>query len=329
MAELTYGKAIGRAIAEEMRRDPDVFVMGENVGTTGNIFKVLEGLLAEFGEERVRDTPLAEEIIINAAVGSAMAGLRPVAEIMYVDFTTFGLDALLNQASKSWFNSAGRVNCPMVLRCPQGAGPGRGSHHTNSLEAWFAHVPGLKVVLPATPADAKGLMVSAIRDDNPVVFLEHKQLYFTKGEVPDGEYSIPLGKADVKRTGKDLTIVCYSITVHTALKAAELLRKEGIEAEVLDLRCLMPLDREAVLASVAKTKRAMVLYEAPVYYGAGGEIVTLIQQELFRDLRAPVRRIGGLHTHIAYAPNLCAAAVPTAEQVVVAARELVGYERKA
>jgi len=323
MAVITYGKAIGQGIAEEMRRDPDVFVMGENVGTTGNIFKVLEGLLAEFGEERVRDTPLAEEIIVNAAVGAAMRGLRPVAEIMYVDFLTLGIDCLLNQASKSWFNSAGRVNVPLVIRCPQGAGPGRGSQHTNSLEAWFAHIPGINVVLPATPHDAKGLIKSAIRCDDPVVFLEHKQLYFTKGEIPDDECTVPLGKADVKRTGGDATIVTYSITVHTALKAADELEKKGIQVEVVDVRCLQPLDREAILASVRKTGCALVLYEAPVLYGAGAEIVTLIQAEAFSSLKAPVARIGGRFTHLAYAPNLTEAAVPRVADVVAAVEALV------
>ncbi|HRZ90940.1 MAG TPA: pyruvate dehydrogenase complex E1 component subunit beta, partial [Spirochaetia bacterium] len=274
-------------------------------------------------------TPITELGFTGVGVGAAMAGLRPIVEWMTFNFGLLALDQVVNNAAKMRYMSGGQFSMPLVIRGPNGPAEYLSSQHSQALQSYFAHVPGLKVVLPATPADAKGLMVSAIRDDNPVVFLEHKQLYFTKGEVPDGEYSIPLGKAEIKRPGKDLTIVCYSITVHTALKAAELLQKEGIEAEVLDLRCLMPLDREAVLASVAKTKRAMVLYEAPVHYGAGGEIVTLIQQELFRDLRAPVRRIGGLHTHIAYAPNLCAAAVPTAEQVVVAARDLVGYERKA
>ncbi len=324
--ELTLAQALGQGIAEEMRRDSNVLVMGENVGTTGNIFKVLEGLLDEFGEERVRDTPLAEEIIVNAAIGAAMKGLRPVAEIMYVDFLTLGMDALFNQAAKSWFNSGGRVNVPLVIRCPQGADSGRGSHHTNSYESLFANMPGLKVVLPSTPYDARGLIKAAIRDDNPVVFLEHKLLYYIKGIVPEEDYIIPLGKADVKREGKDISIITYSKPVHTALEVAEQLEEEGISVEVLDVRTLMPLDTETIFNSVQKTRRAIVLYEAPAYYGAGAEIVTQIQENLFKELKAPVKRLGGKFTHIAYAANLTEAAIPGVEDVKKAVYETINYK---
>jgi len=325
--EITLAKAIGQGIAEEMRRDPNVFIMGENVGKTGNIFKVLDGLLGEFGEERVRDTPLAEEIIINTAIGAAMKGLRPVAEIMYVDFLDLGMNTLINQAAKCWFNSGGKINVSLVIRCPQGADSGRGSHHTSSYESLFAGIPGLKVVLPATPYDAKGLIKAAIRAEDPVVFLEHKLLYYIKGEVPEDDYIVPLGKADVKREGEDISIITYSKPVHDSLEVAELLEEEGISVEVVDVRTLMPLDVDTILKSVEKTKRAIVLYEAPVYYGAGAEITTQIQEALFDVLEAPVKRIGGKFTHIAYATNLTKVAIPGVDDIKKAVKEFIRYNK--
>jgi acetoin:2,6-dichlorophenolindophenol oxidoreductase subunit beta len=321
--EITFAKALGQGIAEEMRKDSDIYIIGENVGKRGNIFKVYDGLYEEFGEKRLRDTPLAEEIIINTAIGSAMKGLRPIAEIMYVDFLTLGIDALINQGAKSWFNSAGKVNVPMVLRAPQGADSGRGSHHTSSFETLFTNIPGLKVVLPSTPYDAKGLIKASIRADDPVVFLEHKLLYYNKGEVPEEEYIIPLGEADVKRKGKDISIITYSKAVLDALEAANQLEKEGINVEVVDLRTLMPLDTETIINSVRKTKRALVLYEAPVYYGAGAEIVTCIQESLFDELEAPVKRLGGKYTYVAYAENLAKAAVPGVKDIMKAVKEVI------
>ncbi len=323
MKQVTYGRAIGEGIAEEMRRDRNVYIIGESVGPTGNIFKVLEGLYDEFGPERVRDTPLAEEIIINAAVGSAMVGARPVAEIMYSDFISLGIDCLVNQGAKSLFNSAGRVKVPMVLRSNIGAGPGRGSHHTQSLEAWFAHVPGLKVVLPSTPHDAKGLIKSAIRDDYPVVFLEHKLLYFSKGMIPEDEYTLPIGKADIKRPGKDVTIISYSRMLLESLKAAETLAKEGIDAEVVDLMSLAPLDRDAILSSVKKTNNAVVVSEECKSYGVAAEICTLIQEEVFDYLDSPVKRVTALDTNIPYAPNLLEFIIPTPEKIVGAVKEVL------
>ena len=323
---ITLAKSIALGIAEEMRRDSNVFVMGENIATTGNIFKALEGLLDEFGKKRVMDTPLSEEIIISSAIGAAMKGLRPIAEIMYVDFLTLGIDALFNQAAKAWFNSGGRINVPLVIRSPQGAVSGRGSHHTSSLESLFINIPGLKVVLPATPYDAKGLIKAAIRAEDPVVFLEHKGLYYIKGEVPETDYIVPLGKADIKREGKDISIITYSKPVHTAMEVAKQLEKE-VSVEVVDVRSLMPLDIDTIINSVKKTKRAIVLYEAPVYYGAGAEIVTQIQEALFNVLKAPIKRIGGKYTPIAYAANLVEAAIPSIDDVKKFVKEIIDYKR--
>ncbi len=316
MREITYAKAVGEGIAEEMRRDPNVFVLGEDVGKTGNIFKILAEVYQEFGAERVMDTPLSEEIITDAAVGAAMLGCRPVLEIMYSDFITLGMDGIINQAAKSLYNSSGKIKVPLVLRSNIGASAGKGSQHTQSFESIFAHVPGLKVVLPSDPYEAKGLIKSAIRDDGPVIYLEHKELYFVKGKIPEGEYTIALGKAEIKREGGDVTIVSYSRMVRESMKAAELLHEQGIEAEVIDLRCLVPLDKETVLESVQKTNRAVVVSEECRSYGAAAEIAAMIHEEAFDYLDYAVQRVTSLDTNIPFTPALVDFVIPTAAKIV-------------
>ena len=310
--ELTYAEAIREALREEMRRDPSVFVMGEDVGRFGGCFGVTGDLWKEFGEERVRDTPISETAIIGAAVGAAATGMRPVAEIMFCDFLTVCMDQIVNQAAKMRYMFGGKARVPMVVRSPVGGGICAAAQHSQSLEAWFIHVPGLKVVMPSSPADAKGLLISAIRDDNPVMFFEHKVLYSMKGPVPEGEWAIPLGKADVKRQGADVTVVATSIMVMHALAAAEELEKEGISVEVVDPRTLVPLDEDAILASVAKTGRAVVAHEAVSRCGFGAEIAALITERAFDKLKAPVVRVGAKAVPIPfsarYSSNSCSRA---------------------
>ena len=322
--EMTYAEAVRAALAEELRRDPNVFLMGEDIGIYGGAFAVTRGLLDEFGERRVRDTPISEMAIAGAAIGAALTGMRPVAEIQFSDFMALTMDQLVNQGAKIRYMFGGKARVPMVIRAPLGSGTGAAAQHSQSLEAWFAHVPGLKVVLPSTPADVKGLLVSAIRDDNPVVFLEHKLLYKIKGPVPVGAYSIPLGVADVKRTGTDLTIIALSIMVPRALAAAERLAQEGIEVEVIDPRTLRPLDDAPLIASVKKTGRVLIVHEAVQTGGFGGELAARIAGgESFYYLDAPVRRLGGAETPIPYNPTLERAAVPQEDDIVAAARRLV------
>jgi pyruvate/2-oxoglutarate/acetoin dehydrogenase E1 component len=321
--EMFYNEALGEALRLEMERDPRVLVIGEDIAEHGGAFQVTAGLLDTFGPTRIRQTPISELGIVGAAVGAALTGLRPVVELMYIDFSGLAMDQLVNQAAQNRFMFGGQARVPMVMRTQGGSGRGNAAQHSKSLEAWFAHVAGLKVVMPSTPADAKGLLTSSIRDDDPVIFLEHKLLYRTKGQVPTGEYLVPLGKADVKRPGTDLTIVSWSREVLFSLEAAEKLAADGIEAEVVDLRSLVPLDRDAVLSSVRKTHRLLVVHEAIKRGGYGGEIAAMVAEEAFDDLDAPPRRLAGLETPIPYAQHLEKTVVPQVDDIVKAAKELV------
>ncbi len=324
--ELTYAQALNEALFEEMRRDPAVFVMGEDVAIWGGggIFGVTKGLVEEFGPERVRDTPISEEAIVALAVGAAATGSRPVAEIMYVDFMGLAMEPITNQAAKLRYMFGGKAKVPMVVRAQEGAGRGNAAQHSQSLEAWFCHIPGLKVVTPSTPADAKGLLKTSIRDDNPVIFLEHKALYFTKGHVPEGEHLVPLGSADVKRPGQHVTFVGIHTMVHKALQAAETLATEGIELEVIDPRTLVPLDEETIVESVKKTGRLIVGHEAYTRSGYGAEIITRVIESAFDYLDAPPVRVCAKNVPVPYAASLETAALPQAEDVADAARKLVG-----
>ena len=320
--EMFYNEALGDALRIEMERDERVIVMGEDIAEHGGAFQVTAGLLDRFGPTRIRQTPISELGIVGAAVGAALTGLRPVVELMYVDFAGLAMDQLVNQAAQNRFMFGGQARVPMVLRTQGGSGRGNAAQHSKSLEAHFAHVAGLKVVMPSTPADAKGLLTAAIRDDDPVIFIEHKLLYRTKGEVPTGEHLVPLGSADTKRAGKDLTIVSWSRHVLLALDAAAKLAGEGVEAEVIDLRTLVPLDRGTILASVARTHRLLVVHEAITRGGYGAEIAALVAEEAFDDLDAPPRRLAGLDTPIPYAKHLEAAVVPQVDDIVRVAREM-------
>jgi len=322
--EMFYNEALGDALRLEMERDPRVIVLGEDIAEHGGAFQVTAGLLDKFGPTRIRQTPISELGIVGAAVGAALTGLRPVVELMYVDFSGLAMDQLVNQAAQNRFMFGGQARVPMVMRTQGGSGRGNAAQHSKSLEAWFAHVAGLKLVMPATPADAKGLLASAIRDDNPVIFLEHKLLYRTKGDVPVGEHLLPLGTADVKRQGRDLTIVTWSREVLFALEAAATLAEQGIAAEVVDVRTLVPLDKAAILASLRKTHRVLVVHEAIKRGGYGAEIAAMIAEEAFDELDAPPKRLAGLDTPIPYAQHLEKSVVPQVEDIVAAAKELVG-----
>lgn len=323
MKTITYAKAINEAMSEEMRRDKDVFLLGEDIGVYGGAFGVSKGMLEEFGPERVMDTPISEAAIAGAAVGAAMAGMRPVFEIMFSDFVTITMDQIVNQAAKLRFMTGGQAKVPLVLRAAGGSGTGAAAQHSQSLESWFCHIPGLKVVSPSTPYDAKGLLKSAIRDDNPVIFLEHKLLYKTEGEVPEEDYVIPLGKADIKREGGDVTVITYSEMVPRCLEAAEILAKKGISAEVIDLRTLKPLDTETFINSVKKTGRALIVHEACKTGGLGGEIAAIIAENAFTYLKAPVKRLCGLDIPIPFSKELERNAVPQAETIEKAIKEIM------
>jgi pyruvate dehydrogenase E1 component beta subunit len=323
MREIAYRDAIREALQEEMRRDDRVFLLGEDIGVYGGAFGVTLGLLEEFGKERVRDTPISELGFVGAAIGAALLGMRPVVEIMFMDFTTLALDQLVNQAAKMRFMSGGKAKVPMVLRAPQGAGTGAAAQHSQSLEAIFLHFPGLKVVMPSTPADAKGLLKAAIRDDNPVVFIEHKLLYNRKGPVPEGEHLVPIGRAEVKRSGRDLTVIALSAMVPKALAAAETLAAEGIEAEVVDPRTLTPLDEASILRSVKRTGRVLITHEACCTGGAGAEILSRIVEKGFDYLDAPIRRLAGRDLPIPYSKDLERQVLPQEEDIVREARHLV------
>ncbi len=323
MRELTYTQALREALTEEMRRDPNVILMGEDIGEYGGVFRVTEGLIHEFGPTRVRDTPITESAFIGMAVGMAMTGKRPLAELMFMDFALVSADQIWNQAAKMRSMSGGRVKVPMVIRAQQGGGRGNGAQHSQSFEAMFTHIPGMKVVIPATPYDAKGLLKSAIRDDNPVMFIEHKLLYNTKGPVPEEEYTLPIGKADVKRVGADMTIVSYSRQVLFALQAAETLQKEhGISAEVIDLRSTVPLDIDTVIASLRKTHRLLVTHEAHAACGVGAEIIAQIVEKAFDELDAPIVRVAGMNVPIPVAKQLEDAALPQPADIVAGALKL-------
>jgi pyruvate dehydrogenase E1 component beta subunit len=304
MPTLTYRDALNQALREEMQRDPDVFLMGEEVGVYQGAYKVSRGLLDEFGPMRVVDTPITELGFAGVGVGAAMVGLRPVIEFMTWNFALLAIDQLVNSAAKMRYMSAGQVGVPAVFRGPGGSALQLGAQHSQAFESWYAHIPGLKVVMPATPADAKGLLKSAIRDDDPVVFIEGEMLYNLKGEVPEGEHVIPLGKAEVKRPGRDVTIVCHSKTVAAALKAAEQLATDGVDAEVIDLRTIRPLDEEAVLTSVVRTHRCVVAEEGWPFAGVGAQVVDTIQREAFDDLDAPVLRVTGADVPMPYNKQL-------------------------
>ncbi len=321
MARKTYLQALNDAMRQEMERDPNVFILGEDVGKFGGCFGVTQGLYDQFGERRVRDTPISESAIMGAAAGAAAAGLRPIAELMFVDFIGVAMDQLFNQAAKMRFMFGGKAKVPMVLRMPQGAGVGAAAQHSQCLEAWFMHIPGIKVCIPATPADAKGLLVSAIRDDNPVVFLEHKLLYGIEGEVDDDLYEIPLGKGKVVREGSDVTIVATALMVHRVLEAAEILAKDGISVEVVDPRTLVPLDKDCILDSVRKTHALVVVHEAVKNAGAGAEIAAMVAEEAIEYLDAPIVRIGAPFCPVPFSPTLEQAYMPSVEKIVQAVRE--------
>jgi acetoin:2,6-dichlorophenolindophenol oxidoreductase subunit beta len=320
--ELTLAQAIREALAEEMRRDPTVCVMGEDVAEAGTPFKVLSGLVEEFGTHRVLDTPISEAGFTGLAVGAAMTGMRPVVDIMFGDFITLTMDQMVNQAAKVHYMSGGKWKVPMVLRTTLGATRRSAAQHSQSLHAWFCHVPGLKVVLPSTPYDAKGLLKAAIRDENPVVFFEDKMMYKLKGSVPEEDYTIPLGVADVKRSGDDITLVATSSMVQVAMGAATRLEAVGISAEVVDPRTMWPLDEETIVGSVRKTSRAIVLDEGYERYGATAELASVIAAGAFYDLDAPVKRMGAMHVPIPFSPPLEDATVPTEQTVFEAAKSM-------
>lgn len=326
--ELTYAEAIREAMTLAMERDERVFLFGEDVGVYGGAFGVSEGMLQRFGPERVRDTPISEAGLAGVATGAALTGMRPILEIQFMDFITLSMEQLVLQAAKLRFMLGGKVSVPFVLRTPGGAGTGAAAQHSESLENWFVHVPGLKVVMPSTPADAKSLLLGAIEDPNPVIFIEHKLLYRTKGPVPEGYTPTPLGCAEVKRTGSDLTIVATSLMVMRALEAAEKLASEGIQVEVIDPRTLKPLDAAPIIASVKKTGRVLLVHEACKTGGYGGELsATIAESEAFDYLDAPIRRLAGLDMPVPYNRELERKMVPQVEDIISAARQLVQEAR--
>jgi pyruvate dehydrogenase E1 component beta subunit len=323
MRELTYAEAVREALRQEMRTDNRVFMVGEDIGVYGGAFGVSGDLVHEFGPERIRDTPIAEAGIAGLAVGAAITGMRPVAEIQFSDFVTLSMEQLVNQAAKMRFMFGGKVAVPMVVRLPSGSGTGAAGQHSQSLEAWFTHVPGLKVLAPATPHDAKGLLLAAIRDPNPVLIFEHKLLYRMKGPVPEEPYTEPIGVAVVRRSGAHLTVISYSAMVHRVLEAAEQLAAEGIELDVIDLRSLRPLDEATIVDSVRRTGRVLIVHEAVRTGGFGGEIAARIaESDAFDLLDAPIRRLAGRETPIPYNRTLERSAVPQVEDIVTAARSL-------
>ena len=323
MALITYREALNQALREELDRDERVFIMGEEVGYFGGAFKVTDGLLSVYGEKRVRDTPISELTIVGSGIGAAMGGLKPIVELMTINFGLLAIDQIVNNAAKIHFMFGGNAKVPIVIRAPQGAGHQLGAQHSQSLEAYFMHCPGLRVVIPATPADAKGLLKTCVRQENPVIFLEHESLYGVKGEVPDGEYLTPLGKANVLRPGKDVTLVSYSKCVYDALAAADALENEGIDAEVIDLRTLNPLDLATVIESTKKTGKVIVIYEGWRTAGAGAEIAAQIYEAAFDHLDAPIERVATVDTPIPYNARLERAALPSAADIVKVAERLI------
>jgi len=323
MALITYREALNQALREELDRDERVFIMGEEVGYFGGAFKVTDGLLAVYGEKRVRDTPISELTIVGSGIGAAMGGLKPIVELMTINFGLLAIDQIINNAAKIHYMFGGNAKVPIVIRAPQGAGHQLGAQHSQSFEAFFMHCPGLRVVIPATPADAKGLLKTCVRQENPVVFLEHESLYGVKGEVPEGEYLTPLGQANVIRQGKDVTLVSYSKCVYDAMSAADALENEGIDAEVIDLRTLNPLDIGTVVESTKKTGKVIIVYEGWRTGGAGAEIASQIYEAAFDHLDAPVERVATLDTPIPYNARLERAALPSAADIVKVAERLI------
>ena len=324
MPERTYWQALQEALREAMQRDPTVFVMGEDIGVYGGAFGVTRGLQAEFGTQRVRCTPISEATIVGAATGAALTGLRPVVEIMFMDFLTLAMDQLANHAAKFRYMYGPQARVPLVLRTPAGGGRCYGATHSQSLEAWFLHVPGIKVVAPATPADAKGLLSAAIRDDNPVLFVEHKLLYATTGEVPEDDGFVPIGSAAVRRAGRDVTLVSYSYYVGVALEAATRLAADGIDAEVIDLRTLVPMDTPAILESVRKTGRLVCIEEGTQSGGVGAEIAARVAEHAYEYLDAPIRRVAAADVPIPFSPALEPLALPSTDDIVRTVRQLFG-----
>jgi pyruvate dehydrogenase E1 component beta subunit len=324
MKEITYRDALREALREEMRRDETVFLLGEDIGRYwGGAFKVTSGLAEEFGDERVRDTPISESTIVGAAVGAAITGMRPVAEIMFGDLTALAMDQIANQAAKIRYMFGGQAKAPIVIRTPFGAGVNIASHHSQSLEAWFMHVPGLYVAVPSTPYDAKGLLKTAIRGDNPVFFCEHKLLYPMKGMIPEEEFLVSFGKADIKRDGKDITILATMFMVHKALAAAEQLAKSGVSAEVIDPRTLSPLDKAAILASVKRTGRIVIVSEDTKTAGASAEIAAIVAEEALDYLDAPIKRVAEPDTPIPFSPPLESFVIPDEKRIIKAVKEIV------
>lgn len=322
MTKMSYVEALRDGMSFEMRRDDTVFLAGEDVGIFGGCFGQTQGMFAEFGPKRIIDTPISETAIMGLGVGAASAGLRPIVELMFIDFIGICLDELFNQAAKMRYMFGGKAQVPMVVRAPAGAGFSAAAQHSQSMEAWLAHIPGIKVVMPYSPADAKGLMISAIRDNNPVVYIEHKALYTMEGEVPEGDYTVPIGKASLAREGEDVSLISWGAMVGKALEAAKALEADGISAEVVDLRTITPVDRESIIKSVQKTNRAVVVHEAVRTGGFGGEIAAIIADEAFDYLDAPVKRVTAPDTPVPFSSPLEQAFIPSADKIVGAVKEL-------
>ena len=323
MTIITYAQALNQALREELRADPRVFLMGEDIGLHGGIFRVTADLFAEFGAERIRDTPISESGFIGLGIGAAIAGMRPVVELLFMDFALVAADQIVNQAAKLRYMAGGTLSVPIVIRAQQGGGRGNGAQHSQSFESWMAQIPGLIVIAPSTPADAKGLLKAAIRAGNPVVFIEHKLLYNTKGEVPDGEHVLPIGRADIKRSGRDVTIVAYSRMLLLALEAAMQLADKGIEAEVIDLRTIEPLDMDTVIASVKGTGRLLVVHEAHSNCGVGAEIIARMYEQAPDALVVPARRLGAKHVPIPVAEVLENFVLPQVDDIVTSVAGMI------
>jgi pyruvate/2-oxoglutarate/acetoin dehydrogenase E1 component len=323
MPETTFREALRQTLREELLADERVILMGEDIGAYGGSYAVTKGFLEEFGPDRIRDTPISESVIVGCGIGAAMGGLRPMVELMTINFSLLAFDQIVNNAAKLCYMSGGQIHVPMVIRMASGAGSQLASQHSHSLEGWYAHIPGLKVAVPYTPYDARGLLKTALRDLNPVIFIEHTALYSRKGDVPEGDYQIPFGQAEVHREGKDVTLIGYSGSVHQASGAAELLAEEDYQAEVLNLRTLRPLDVEAIVSSVRKTHRAVVIEDDWKFGGFAGEIAAIIMEEAFDELDAPVARVCGADVPIPYAKELEQAALPSEQQIADAALALM------
>lgn len=323
MTTMTIAQAINNAIDLEMANDPTVFLLGEDIGKTGGVLGITQGLHEKFGEKRVVDTPISESGFLGAAVGAAAAGLRPIVDLMFIDFIGVAMDQLFNQAAKMRYMFGGKVKIPMVLRAMYGAGISAAAQHSQSLEAWFMHIPGLIVAMPSTPYDAKGLLINAIRDDNPVVFLENKILYGAEGEVPEETYSVPFGKADIKKEGRDATVVATGQMVGRAFNAANRLSSEGIDVEVIDPRCLYPLDEMTILESVRKTHRLLIVHEEVKFAGSGAEIAATVAEKAFKDLKAPILRLGGPFCPIPFSSKLETEFIPSEEKIIEGIKNLL------